>query len=90
MRYILALSLILFVSACAGVPSPPSVVVQTRLITPQIDTNLLSCGDAPVVPAHAVLQSDVARYLVSLWVWGNQCRSHLDAVRQSLSFNVKE
>ena len=84
MRIIYGLLPLLMVTACAS-PPPPQVVVQTKLIAPSVPPDLFDCGAAPRAPAHEVMQSDVARYLVVLWAWGSECQSHLLAVRQSLA-----
>lgn len=76
--------LVLF-AACASTPPQPQPIIQTKLITPDIAPSLLECGVSPRAPSHAALQSDVARYVVSLWVWGSECQSHLQAVQQSLT-----
>ena len=90
MKYAAPICAAMFLAGCASTPPSPQIVVQTKLVAPNIDPDLLSCGDAPKVPVHAVMQSDAAHYLVALWAWGNECRSHLEAVRQSLSINVSK
>lgn len=90
MKYAAPFFAAMLLAGCASAPPPPQIVVQTKLVMPNIDPDLLSCGDAPNVPVHPAMQSDAAHYLVALWAWGNECRSHLDAVRQSLSINVSK
>jgi len=70
-------------SACSAVPPPPAI--ETKLMPEAIPPDLLECGSAPIAPANALMQSDAARYLISIWQWGSECQSHLTAVKQSLA-----
>jgi len=72
-------------AACASPVLPPQVVIQTKLIAPSIAPDLFECGNAPRAPGQAIMQSEVARYIVVLWAWGSECQSHLLAVQQSLA-----
>jgi len=85
MRILFGLLPLLLVVACASPPPPPQIIVQTQLIVPSIAPDLFDCGDAPSAPDNVVMQSDVAHYVVALWGWGSECKSHLLAVQQSLA-----
>ncbi len=78
---------LLAAAALAGcsMPVTPAPVIQTKLITPYVPATLYDCGTAPAVPEQNSQESDVARYIVTLWGWGNECHSHLLAVQQSLA-----
>jgi hypothetical protein len=88
MKNFLSLLLLLATAGCAAQQPKVQTVVETKLVEPSISPDLLVCGDAPEVPANAAMQSDVAHYLVGLWLWGNECQSHLLAVKQSLAVNI--
>ena len=84
MKILCGLVPLMMLVGCAAPPVVPPPVIETKLIAPDIAPELLDCGQAPPVPAGASMQSDVARYLVAVWSWGNECSSHLQAVKQSL------
>jgi hypothetical protein len=74
--------LLLPVVLLAGCATPPPL---TRIvtITPEIPPGLLNCAAAPVVP-EATTQAQVADYIVALWLAGQDCRAHVNAVRTVL------
>jgi hypothetical protein len=67
-------------AGCATAPPVTRIVT----ITPQIPPGLLRCAPAPVVP-EATTQSQVADYIVSLWLAGQDCRAHVNAMRTVLA-----
>ncbi len=79
MKSVLWLTLLL--GACAA-PAPPPARIVT--ITPAVPDALLSCAAPPEVPV-TTSQEVVARYIVSLWQAGQDCRAHVGAIRQVLA-----
>lgn len=70
------LLLLPLLAACAA----PQERVETVAVSPP--ATLLTCRAAPSAPRDAVLQSDVARYVVRLAESGQDCRDKLGAVRR--------
>jgi hypothetical protein len=71
------LLLFLLLAGCAA-PAPVTKIVT---VTPSLPSSLLHCAPAPEVPA-AVSQSVVAKYIVTLWQAGEDCRAHVQAISQ--------
>lgn len=70
----------LALAACAT-PQPPLTRIVT--ITPAVPQTLLHCAPAPDVPLTGS-QAVVARYIVSLWLAGQDCRAHVAALGQAI------
>jgi len=71
-----AVLLLPFLAAACTAPAPR---VEEVPVAPP--ATLLTCRAAPAAPRDAVLQSDVARYVVRLSEAGQDCRDKLGAVR---------
>ena len=78
MRRVFILPLVL--GGCAGSPMPATRIVTT---TPALPPALLTCGVAPAVPQTGS-QAIVARYIVALWLAGQDCRAHVAAIKAAL------
>ncbi len=72
--------LALAVAGCTTTPPPIHMVT----ITPMVPQTLLHCAPAPDVPLTGS-QAVVARYIVSLWMAGQDCRAHVAAINQALA-----
>lgn len=70
----------LALAACAG-PQPPGTRIAT--FTPVVPQTLLHCAPAPDVPLTGS-QAVVARYIVALWLAGQDCRAHVAAISQAI------
>jgi hypothetical protein len=66
----------LLLASCAA----PQPVTRIVTLTPQIPLELLTCAADPAVP-EASSQAVVARYIVSLWQAGQDCRAHVAAIK---------
>lgn len=74
--------IVLLLAGCAA--SKPVIVTKIKLVEPQIPPALLTCPNAPAVPA-ATSQAVVANYIVALWKAGTLCRDHLAAIRHMIA-----
>jgi hypothetical protein len=77
-----AMLMVLLLAGCAA--PKPITVTKIKLVEPQIPPTLLTCPNAPVVPA-ATSQAVVANYIVALWKAGALCRNHLAAIQHMLA-----
>lgn len=77
----ISLPLIIFLSACSAHITPPQIVTKYQYIEKQIPVEFLSCYAAPPVPAITT-QDQVARYVVNLWVAGQDCRNKIYALAE--------
>jgi hypothetical protein len=71
--------LLLLLAGCAA----PQPVTRIVTLTPQISPELLTCAADPAVP-EASSQAVVARYIVSLWESGQDCRAHVAAIKAAV------
>jgi hypothetical protein len=74
--------LCLLVAGCAQ----PQPVMRIITVSPQIPETLLHCAAAPDVPV-TTSQAVVARYIVSLWEAGEDCRAHVAAIDRAIGKN---
>ena len=79
-------------SMLAGCTTPPPViqtVTITKVVTPDIPPGLLACMPSPPVPIITATDahggSETADLLVQEYIAGNDCRLHLEAVKEALA-----
>jgi hypothetical protein len=75
---------LVLLTGCATPQPVVQTVVETRVVTPQLPAELLTCMDEPPIPPMT-LQSQAADLLVAIDVAGQDCRLHLAAVKQALA-----
>jgi hypothetical protein len=75
------LAIFLLLAGCSA-----SVPPVTRIVTisPIVPGDLLHCKAPPDVPVTNS-QSIVAKYIVALWLAGDDCRAHVAAISQVLN-----
>jgi hypothetical protein len=71
----------LFLAGCSA-SAPPVTRIVT--ISPAVPGPLLHCMAPPEVPVKNS-QAIVAKYIVALWLAGDDCRAHVAAINQVLS-----
>jgi len=71
--------LLLLLAGCAA----PQPVTRIVTLSPQVSPELLTCAADPAVP-EAGSQAVVARYIVSLWQAGQDCRAHVAAIKAAV------
>ncbi len=71
----------LLLGGCAGSQAPAARIVT---MTPELPPAMLTCSVAPAVPRTGS-QAVVASYIVALWLAGQDCRSHVAAMKAALN-----
>lgn len=75
-------------TGCASAPPVIQTVTVTKLVHPDIPPGLLACMPAPAVPVITATDphggSKVAALLVREAIAGQDCRLHVNAIRQAL------
>lgn len=92
MRYLIALTLVATLAACAS--PEPRIVERVRLVRVEVPAELLTCAEAPPRPAlacalgdgrPAVCDRDAAAYGLAVEEAGEDCRAKLRAVGEVVS-----
>ncbi len=68
----------MLLSGCAA--PEPRLLVERRMERPRLPPTLLICQDSPD-PPDALMQREVADFIVRLWEAGEDCRAKLAALR---------
>ena len=80
---------VIALTGCATTPPVIQTVTVTKFITPDIPPGMLACMPAPPVPIITATDahggSETADLLVQEYIAGNDCRLHLQAVKEALS-----
>lgn len=78
---ILALALIIFLTACSDPERVVVTIKEPQLVTVP-EALLDQCPDLPAAPrGEEILESQVSEYLIALYGTASQCRSVVEAVR---------
>lgn len=80
---------IIALTGCATAPPVIQTVTVTKIVTPDIPASMLACMPAPPVPVITATDphggSKTADLLVREYIAGNDCRLHLEAVKEAIS-----
>ena len=89
MRQLSIIPLLLALAGCAIPPPVIQTVTITKFIRPDIPPGMLACMPSPPVPVITATDphggSKTSDLLVQEYVAGNDCRLHLEAVKEALA-----